>query len=45
MVETLIKLKKACSVLVVSHDLKELEPLIDASWKMENGSLKPLRPP
>ena len=31
------KLKEECTVLVVSHDLRELEPLIDMAWEMEAG--------
>ncbi len=31
------KLKQECTVLVVSHDLRELEPLIDVAWEMEAG--------
>jgi energy-coupling factor transporter ATP-binding protein EcfA2 len=37
------KLKQECTVLVVSHDLRELEPLIDMAWEMEaGGRLKPV---
>lgn len=33
-------------MLVVSHDLHELEPLIDVAWEMEpGGRLKPVRWP
>ena len=36
------KLKKQCTVLAVSHDLRELVPLVDKAWKMEAGGiLKP----
>jgi hypothetical protein len=31
------KLKAECSVLVVSHDLRELAPLVDCAWEMEPG--------
>ncbi|BDA48515.1 Energy-coupling factor transporter ATP-binding protein Ecf [Coccomyxa sp. Obi] len=40
------KLKQECTVLVVSHDLRELEPLIDVAWKMEpGGRLSPVQWP
>lgn len=36
------KLKKQCTVLAVSHDLRELIPLVDKAWRMEPGGvLKP----
>lgn len=31
------KLKEECTVLVISHDLRELEPLIDLAWEMKQG--------
>ena len=31
------KLKQECTVLVVSHDLREVEPLVDLAWEMEAG--------
>jgi len=31
------KLKKQCTVLAVSHDLRELVPLVDNAWKMAPG--------
>lgn len=37
MVKLLGELKKGRSLLVVSHDLGELMPLVDRSWKMEMG--------
>ncbi|KAK9815122.1 hypothetical protein WJX73_008084 [Symbiochloris irregularis] len=30
-------LKKECTMLVVSHDLKELAPLVDCAWEMRRG--------
>ena len=40
------KLKQECTVLVVSHDLRELEPLIDVAWEMEpGGKLNPVQWP
>lgn len=40
------KLKQECTVLVVSHDLRELEPLIDVAWEMEpGGRLNPVQWP
>lgn len=33
------KLKERCTVLAVSHDLRELVPLVDQAWKMEPGGL------
>ncbi|XP_021713640.1 ABC transporter I family member 11, chloroplastic-like isoform X1 [Chenopodium quinoa] len=39
-------LKKELTLLVVSHDLKELAPLVDRSWRMEGGGvLKEELPP
>ncbi|KAL3130860.1 hypothetical protein ABBQ38_000189 [Trebouxia sp. C0009 RCD-2024] len=35
--ETLKLLKKECTILVVSHDLRELSPLVDKAWKMQPG--------
>ncbi|KAL3138887.1 hypothetical protein ABBQ32_005712 [Trebouxia sp. C0010 RCD-2024] len=35
--ETLKLLKKNCTILVVSHDLRELSPLVDKAWKMQPG--------
>ncbi|XP_021849562.1 ABC transporter I family member 11, chloroplastic [Spinacia oleracea] len=32
-------LKKELTLLVVSHDLKELAPLVDRSWRMEGGGV------
>lgn len=40
-VNLLYDLKKHHTILVVSHDLRELYPLVDQSWRMEmGGSLK-----
>ena len=37
------KLKQECTVLVVSHDLREVEPLVDLAWEMEaGGRLRPV---
>lgn len=38
-VKLLKHLKKELTLLVVSHDLKELAPLVDQSWKMEIGGV------
>jgi hypothetical protein len=35
----LAALKEECTVLVVSHDLRELAPLVDASWRMAAGGV------
>lgn len=37
------KLKKECTIVVVSHDLRELAPLVDVSWCMKPGGV--LDPP
>lgn len=40
------KLKQECTVLVVSHDLRELGPLVDCAWEMEaGGKLRPVQWP
>ena len=34
------KLKEECTVIVVSHDLREVAPLVDVAWEMQpNGAL------
>ncbi|KAK9815285.1 hypothetical protein WJX72_001086 [[Myrmecia] bisecta] len=33
------ELKKECTVLVVSHDLRELSPLVDKAWRMQPGGV------
>ncbi|KAG9130188.1 hypothetical protein Leryth_004199 [Lithospermum erythrorhizon] len=38
-VKLLNKLKKELTLLVVSHDLKELASLVDQSWRMEMGGV------
>jgi energy-coupling factor transporter ATP-binding protein EcfA2 len=39
-------LKKELTLLVVSHDLRELAALVDQSWRMETGGvLVAERPP
>ncbi|KAG0456606.1 hypothetical protein HPP92_024394 [Vanilla planifolia] len=38
-VKLLKDLKKELTILVVSHDLKELSALVDVSWKMEMGGM------
>ncbi|KAK6267134.1 hypothetical protein QUC31_017971 [Theobroma cacao] len=38
-VKLLQHLKKELTILVVSHDLKELEDLVDRSWRMEMGGV------
>jgi energy-coupling factor transporter ATP-binding protein EcfA2 len=41
-VEVLAKLKQESSLLLVSHDLRELEPVIDCAWEMlPGGKLEP----
>lgn len=37
LVSLLAGLKAECTVLVVSHDLRELAPLVDAAWEMLPG--------
>ena len=37
LVGLLAALKRQCTVLVVSHDLRELAPLVDAAWEMRPG--------
>ncbi len=37
LVSLLAALKQECTVLVVSHDLRELAPLVDAAWEMQPG--------
>lgn len=37
LVQLLKELKQECTLLVVSHDLRELAPLTDASWRMSPG--------
>lgn len=40
--DMLRRLKGECTVLVVSHDLQELEPLVDCAWRMlPGGKLEP----
>lgn len=39
LVKLLKHLKKELTILVVSHDLKELEDLADRSWRMEMGGV------
>jgi energy-coupling factor transporter ATP-binding protein EcfA2 len=42
LVEVLAKLKQESSLLLVSHDLRELEPVIDCAWEMlPGGKLEP----
>ena len=31
------ELKKQCTLLVVSHDLREIAPLVDHAWEMKTG--------
>lgn len=45
MAKVLSDLKKECSVLVVSHDLREIRPLVDVSWRMQEGQLTAMPPP
>ena len=38
------KLKEECTVIVVSHDLREIAPLVDVAWEMQpNGTLSSQR--
>ena len=38
------KLKEECTVIVVSHDLREVTPLVDVAWEMQpDGTLSPER--
>jgi len=40
--QLLSKLKEECTLIVVSHDLKEILPIVDVSWEMQpGGTLKP----
>lgn len=36
-IQLLHKLKKSCTLVVVSHDLREISPLVDHAWRMEMG--------
>eukprot|EP00898_Chlorokybus_atmophyticus_P006837 jgi/Chlat1/7154/Chrsp57S06823 len=38
-VQLLMALKSHCTVLVVSHDLRELTPLVDQAWRMQPGGM------
>jgi len=45
-VELLQRLKEECTLLVVSHDLKEVAPLVDNAWSMKlGGTLEPVQWP
>lgn len=45
-VELLARLKKECTLLVVSHDLREVAPLVDAAWSMQlGGTMEPVEWP
>ena len=33
------RIKRQCTVLIVSHDLRELVPLVDLAWRMEPGGI------
>jgi energy-coupling factor transporter ATP-binding protein EcfA2 len=37
LVALLSKLKHTCSILVISHDLRELAPITDSVWHMKLG--------
>ncbi|KAL3677367.1 hypothetical protein R1sor_027315 [Riccia sorocarpa] len=43
-VKLLTTLKKEKTVIVVSHDLKELSPLVDRAWQMEMGGILTKQP-
>jgi energy-coupling factor transporter ATP-binding protein EcfA2 len=36
-VQLLARLKHQCSLLVVSHDLREIAPLVDCAFRMQGG--------
>jgi energy-coupling factor transporter ATP-binding protein EcfA2 len=36
-VQLLARLKQQCSLLVVSHDLREIAPLVDCAFRMQGG--------
>lgn len=37
--QLLSKLKQEATILVVSHDLREIAPLVDAAWRMQPGGI------
>lgn len=37
LVALLTRLKQHLSLLVVSHDLRELAPIVDTAWEMQAG--------
>lgn len=37
LITLLSALKSECTMLVVSHDLRELAPLVDGAWEMRPG--------
>jgi energy-coupling factor transporter ATP-binding protein EcfA2 len=37
LVALLKQLRSECSLLVISHDLRELAPVVDHAWEMLNG--------
>ncbi len=39
LIQLLKALKGECTMLVVSHDLRELVPLVDAAWEMRPGGV------
>lgn len=43
-VKLLWGLKKECTIIIVSHDLKELTPLVDRAWHMEMGGVLKEKP-
>jgi energy-coupling factor transporter ATP-binding protein EcfA2 len=36
-VELLRRVKERCTLVVVSHDLREIAPLVDVAWRMRMG--------
>jgi energy-coupling factor transporter ATP-binding protein EcfA2 len=36
-VALLVQLKRQLSLLIISHDLRELAPIIDTAWEMHPG--------
>lgn len=39
LVQLLRDLKQECSLLVISHDLRELAPIVDHAWQMQDGGV------
>jgi energy-coupling factor transporter ATP-binding protein EcfA2 len=42
-VALLRQLKRQCTLLVVSHDLREIQELVDCAWRMHlGGTMEPV---